>query len=251
MKSKIILIIVISATVLTLLACGSSSTPKQVSVDSSYSGKEVEIATDGSLTVTLESNSSTGFKWELTNISDQAVLEKTDQKYIAPEAPQNGVPLVGAPGKEVWTFNALQKGSSTISMEYRRPQNISVDSSYAGKEVEIGVGSSLIVTLESNRTTGFQWDLASITDQTVIEKTDQQYIAPEATQNEPPLVGAPGKEVWIFDALKKGNGTITLEYRRPWEQGVEPAKTFTLTVSVNEEQGTAPAKTFTLTVSVK
>ena len=121
MKSKIILMIIISATLLTLLACGSSSTPKQVSVDSSYSGKEVEIAADGSLTVTLESNRTTGFQWELTSISDQAVLEKVDQKYVAPEATQNGAPLVGAPGEEVWTFKALQKGESTISMGYSRP----------------------------------------------------------------------------------------------------------------------------------
>jgi len=113
--------IIISATLLTLLACGSSSTPKQVSVDSSYSGKEVEIAADGSLTVTLESNRTTGFQWELTSISDQAVLEKVDQKYVAPEATQNGAPLVGAPGEEVWTFKALQKGESTISMGYSRP----------------------------------------------------------------------------------------------------------------------------------
>jgi predicted secreted protein len=70
--------------------------------------------------VTLESNSSTGFQWSLTSISDQAVLEKVDQKYIATEAPQNGVPLVGAPGKEVWTFKALQKGKSPISMGYSR-----------------------------------------------------------------------------------------------------------------------------------
>ena len=122
MKLKIVLMIIICAALLALLACGSSSTtPKQVSVDSSYSGKEVEIAAGGSLTVTLESNQTTGFQWELTTISDQAVLEKVDQKYVAPEATQNGAPVVGAPGEEVWTFKALQKGKSTISMGYSRP----------------------------------------------------------------------------------------------------------------------------------
>jgi inhibitor of cysteine peptidase len=125
MKSKFFLMVIIAATLLTLFGCGSSSTPssstpKEVSVDSSYSEKEVEIASGGTLTVTLESNSSTGYQWSLTSISDQAVLEKVDQKYVAPEAPQNGIPLVGAPGKEVWTFQALQKGTSTISMGYSR-----------------------------------------------------------------------------------------------------------------------------------
>jgi inhibitor of cysteine peptidase len=121
MKSKLTLMIVMAAISLVLFACGSTSTPKQVSVDSSYSGKEVEIAAGGLLTVTLESNRTTGSQWGLTSISEQAVLEMVDQKYVAPEAAQNGIPLVGAPGKEVWTFKALKKGNSTISMGYSRP----------------------------------------------------------------------------------------------------------------------------------
>ena len=122
MKSKIILMIIICAALLALFACGSSSsTPKQVSVDSSYSGKEVEIAAAGSLTVTLESNQTTGFQWELISISDQAVLEKVDQKYVAPEATRTGAPVVGAPGEEVWTFKAIKKGETTITMQYSQP----------------------------------------------------------------------------------------------------------------------------------
>ena len=120
MKLKLVLLVIVAATLSTLSACGSSSAPKQVSVDSSYSGKEVEIAAGGSLTVTLESNRTTGFQWGLTSISDQAVLERVDQKYVAPEATQNGAPLVGAPGAEAWTFKALKKGNSTISMGYSR-----------------------------------------------------------------------------------------------------------------------------------
>jgi len=108
---------------LALFACGSSSTPIQVTVDSSYSGKEVKIAAGGSLTVILESNQTTGFQWELANISDQTVLEKVDQKFITfpPEVTSGGSPLVGAPGAEAWIFKALQKGKSTISMGYSRP----------------------------------------------------------------------------------------------------------------------------------
>jgi inhibitor of cysteine peptidase len=120
-KTKLIWAIVVAITLLALFACGSSSTPKLVFVDSSYSGKEVKIAAGGSLTVTLESNQTTGFKWELAKISDQTVLEQVNQKFVAPEATKDGTPLLGAPGKEVWTFKALQKGKSTISMEYCRP----------------------------------------------------------------------------------------------------------------------------------
>jgi inhibitor of cysteine peptidase len=115
MKSKLVLICAIVAISLCLVAC--SSAPSQVSVDASYSGQEVEIAVGGSLTVTLESNASTGFQWELVSISDETVLEKVANTYEAPE----DTGMVGAPGNEIWTFDALKKGTSTISMEYSQP----------------------------------------------------------------------------------------------------------------------------------
>jgi len=107
-----------------------------------------------------------------------------------------------------------------------------VDDSYAGKEVEITVGGSLTVTLKSNPTTGFQWsESAQISDQSVIEQLDHEFIAPEDI-GDSPSVGTGGKEVWTFKALKKGTSEISMEYRRPWEQDVQPDSTFTLTVLV-------------------
>ncbi len=115
MKSKLALICAIVAISLCLVAC--SAAPSQVSVDASYSGQEVEIAVGGSLTVTLKSNASTGFQWVLVNIGDETVLEKVANTYEAPE----DTGMVGAPGKEIWTFTTLEKGTSTISMEYSQP----------------------------------------------------------------------------------------------------------------------------------
>jgi len=80
--------------------------------------QEAKIAVGGSLTVTLCSNQTTGFAWvESAEISDQTVLQQTDHRLVSPEA--EGV--VGAAGTQVWTFQALKKGTSTISMEYSRP----------------------------------------------------------------------------------------------------------------------------------
>jgi len=145
-------------------------------------------------------------------------------------------------------------------------EEVSVDASYDGKEVEITTGNALIVTLESNATTGFKWELTELTSQleepapreeaeepgpepeepgpeptkpvvvvpeelpekTVLKHVDNKYVPPESEGVE----GAAGKEVWTFHAEEKGKSTLSMEYRRPWEQGVEPAKTFTLTVIV-------------------
>lgn len=94
--------------------------------------------------------------------------------------------------------------------------------------MEIAVAGTLTLTLESNPTTGFQWELSSISDQNVLEKQSNTFEAPE----ESGMVGAPGKEVWVFKALKKGTSTISLEYSRPWEGGEEGVQTFTIHVTV-------------------
>ena len=109
------------------------------------------------------------------------------------------------------------------------PQEVSVDASYSGKEVELGVGASLIVTLESNPgSTGFEWELTEISDEAVLRKVDQRYEPPE----EGGMVGAPGKEIWTFKGLKKGESSISMEYSQPWEGGTKAAETFELTVVV-------------------
>lgn len=105
----------------------------------------------------------------------------------------------------------------------------SVECSYAwNQETEVAVGGTLTVSLESNPTTGFEWALVGITDETVLEEESHGFVAPEA--GAPPGTG--GEEVWTFTALKEGKSTISMEYRRPWEEGVEPDKVFALTVVV-------------------
>lgn len=99
-----------------------TSAPQQVSVDASYSGKQIVLAVDGTLTVTLESNPSTGFRWELTGIADPTVLAMAESNYESTQAPGQTEPLIGAGGKETWTFNALKAGTTTFSMSYQRPQ---------------------------------------------------------------------------------------------------------------------------------
>ncbi len=116
MKARLIIVYLMTAVLLSLLAC-SSAVPKELSVDIASSGKEITMTAGSTLTVTLESNITTGYSWnENANIGDKAVMQQTDHKYQSP-----ATPALGAGGKEVWTFKALKVGKSTISMEYRRP----------------------------------------------------------------------------------------------------------------------------------
>jgi len=106
-------------------------------------------------------------------------------------------------------------------------KTINADASYSGKQVELSVGDSLVVTLASNVTTGYSWSLTGISDESVLQKSGNQYIAPKTN-----LMGAAGKEVWTFKALKKGDSTISMGYSRPWES-TSPVETFSLTIVVN------------------
>ena len=85
-----------------------------------YSG-DVVLGVDGTLTVILCSNPTTGFEWlELPQISDTSVLRQETHEFIPPEDLAERPPPAGSPGKEVWTFKTLKKGISTISFEYSR-----------------------------------------------------------------------------------------------------------------------------------
>jgi inhibitor of cysteine peptidase len=98
---------------------------------------------------------------------------------------------------------------------------------YSGS-VEIGVGGKLTVVLYSNGTTGFSWsESAQISDQGVLQQKDHTFLPPESN-----LIGAGGKEVWTFKALRPGMSTVYIEYSRPWEGGEKKVWTFNLTVRV-------------------
>jgi inhibitor of cysteine peptidase len=99
---------------------------------------------------------------------------------------------------------------------------------HMSKEINVTAGNSFTVTLCSNPTTGFQWsESAQISEATVVQQLNHKSLPPETE-----LVGAPGKQVWTFKALKEGISTVSLEYSRPWEGGEKGEWTFDLTVVV-------------------
>lgn len=79
--------------------------------------KDIELIRPGSLIVTLGSNPSTGYKWDDAEISAPAVLVQASHNFVGPSEPR----ATGAPGKEVWVFNSLTNGTTTIKIGYSRP----------------------------------------------------------------------------------------------------------------------------------
>ncbi len=92
---------------------------------------------------------------------------------------------------------------------------------------ELVKGERFAVTLPSNRTTGYQWQLGRPLDERVVKLIGSEYRAPDSRQP-----GAGGSEVWIFEARGPGEATIILHYVRPWEKSAPPARTDTFTLLV-------------------
>ena len=79
----------------------------------------------------------------------------------------------------------------------------------------------IAVSLPSNRTTGYGW-VERTPAEPVLERDEEPTYAQDAASAK--RVGGGGIETWRFRATKVGRQTLRLEYVRPWETNVAPAK---------------------------
>ena len=108
---------------------------------------------------------------------------------------------------------------------------------HISRQIEIAYPGALVVTLGSNPTTGFSWNEdAIISDIDVLTQIEHKVLSHTRDENMPPeemgIVGAAGKEVWVFNSAKSGETTLSFEYGRPWEGGEKAEWTLELVVTV-------------------
>ncbi len=96
----------------------------------------------------------------------------------------------------------------------------------SGRSVSLNTGDSLVLVLTGNPTTGFGWEVSAISPPVIKQLGDPDY------QSDSSLVGSGGKYTYHFQAVAAGQAPLTLIYRRPFEPNVRPAKTYTVTVTV-------------------
>ncbi|MBP7053334.1 MAG: protease inhibitor I42 family protein [Phycisphaerae bacterium] len=83
-----------------------------------YDGR-VTVALGQVFTVTLESNPSTGYRWEWVDHQD-SIVEQMGEARFKPRA-TGDPPLGGAGGWESFDFKAVHPGQMTLKLVYRRP----------------------------------------------------------------------------------------------------------------------------------
>jgi inhibitor of cysteine peptidase len=123
---------------------------------------------------------------------------------------------------------AVQQSESTgIQMGKPVSNQESSGQKKASDPLEVALGQEFAITLASNATTGYHWELVAPLDETVVKLISSEYKTPDTK-----ALGAPGQEIWTFRAVGKGNTVIGLKYVRPWEKDVAPVETASHVVTV-------------------
>ena len=223
-------------------------------------GKTLKVKVGDIIQVKLKSNRTTGYSWALTGKTDAKILKSGEVEYKVDEHPAG---MVGVGGNDFCTFTALAPGKTDISLGYARPwekdkepaqafkltvevEGKAVDDAKAaapaaakaevnlndgdnGKTVKVAVGGTVILTLESNPTTGFSWEKTDKVDKDILKLEKNDY---KQNPNPNGMVGVGGRTVIVYRALKKGKARIALTYMQPWEPDSKFNTDYTVTVEV-------------------
>jgi len=102
-----------------------------------------------------------------------------------------------------------------------------------GRRISVLPDQRVEITLPGNPSTGYQWVLTDKPADLELAEAREPQFKPDTKK-----VGAPGMITLTYRITRSGSGTLRLAYRRPWEKGTRPVKTFAVTLVVS------PTKTY-------
>jgi len=92
--------------------------------------------------------------------------------------------------------------------------------------VQVAAGSQFAVQLESNPTTGYEWN-ATVSKGLLITNSRYQQDA-----NPGNMVGVGGNQIWVVKASAVGKQTFSAIYKQPWMRTTGKETAFVLYVNV-------------------
>jgi len=114
----------------------------------------------------------------------------------------------------------------SLSLTACSSNKVEISADANGQTIDLTTGQKLVVSLESNPTTGFDWEITEI-DQAVIKQSGESEYKSESD-----LLGAGGVRTFTFEAVATGTSTLKLIYHRSWEKDIPPEQEFTVTINV-------------------
>jgi len=88
-------------------------------LDASADGSTQQLKLGEVMSITLESNPSTGYSWFATVSNPDVLSQMGEPEYIEP-TPSSSTLIVGAAGTETFMFQGTTTGSATITLDYKR-----------------------------------------------------------------------------------------------------------------------------------
>ena len=110
-----------------------------------------------------------------------------------------------------------------------QPATISAGIDQSGQTIRMQVGQELAVTLPSNPSTGYRWEVETIDESVLLHQGEPEYQALGSTGTAMPSEG--GTETYRFEAVGWGQTPLRLFYRGP-SDNAEPAEIFFLMVII-------------------
>lgn len=95
-----------------------------------------------------------------------------------------------------------------------------------GQTVELAVGQVVAITLPSNPSTGYAWQIIAGDEAIIAQQGESEYVQGES------MPGAGGMETLRFAAQGAGTTMLTLGYKRPFEPDEMPVRSFTVEVVI-------------------
>jgi predicted secreted protein len=100
-----------------LVGCSKIMGNKCTTVDAQkYSGEIISVKNESCVTIEIDSQLSTGYRWNFTVKENPGMLIHSDYKVQTAEEK-----MVGGIDKEIFTFKAVKAGNATIVFNYVRP----------------------------------------------------------------------------------------------------------------------------------
>jgi predicted secreted protein len=157
--------------------------------------------------------STAGLEASAASGSDGASGVGTEPTAVASTEPPTGSAAAPAASQGVEMGAAASAGAGNALKQ-----------SDSGKSLTLAVGGTFSVELRSSAGTGFVWEVTQGDPGVLSHKASQSDVSKEP--------GGAVTHVFSFVAKAAGKTHVEIVYRRPWEQGKPPAKTFKVDVTV-------------------
>lgn len=126
--------------------------------------------------------------------------------------------------------NSSDLGNQSADTAGAGVREVTLDARDDRDRIELQSGQILVITLPSNPSTGFQWQVVEADEDILQQRGEAEFVVSDP--RDPPPPGTGGAETFRFEAVGAGQTALELVYHRAWEEGVDPLETFSVQVVV-------------------